>query len=57
MNQKKPLTFRVRVGDHEGTGVIGESETVVEIAGRRFVFSNEETLHKVQTTLNEALLN
>ena len=46
MSQKDPLTFKVRVGDHEGIGVIGESETEIEIGGKKFVFSNEETLHE-----------
>ena len=50
MSQKDPLTFKVRVGDHEGTGVIGESETEIEICCKKFVFSNEKTL-------NEALLS
>lgn len=57
MSQKDPLTFKVRVGDHEGIGVIGESETEIEIGGKKFVFSNEETLHDVQRALNEALLS
>jgi hypothetical protein len=51
------LAFRVRVGGHEGTSVIDEAKTVVEINSGRFVFSNEETLHNIQKTLNEVLLS